>query len=328
VRVLGFFGLAWEWPAPVARTGSASTVPVRQPPLLLRPPDPGRAGSQDTTFGRLQPQVIGEPIRQAVADDQLGSARWTRQPKVSADGGRAGPLVVRAASICGRRHARRGESREDAFAFAHAKDGTVVAAVADGLGDPSASYSAVGAFVASLVSCQLVCLLIEQGRPVDTHAVAARVAEEMAPQARRLIRVDFDDRSLATTLLIAWVSPQGAFRGFTIGDGGVVCLAAGQVSAVAAGRGGSFGDTDALPGGHARLEEFAGRLAPGSALLLATDGLHVPLQSPDVAGVLARAWERPPSLLEFLHDMSFERRGEADDRTGVAIWFDPGNTIR
>lgn len=323
--VLAFFGLAWETATP--RTGSAPQALARS--AVSPPPMPeALADSPSTAPVRRQPRALGEPILQADADDRLGSAWWTTQPRMSADGGTIGPLTVRAASICGRRHARRGETCEDAFAVVHCTDGTVIAAVADGLGDPAARYAAAGARIASLLSCQLVGHLVENRRQVNAHAVAAQVAEEMIPQARRLVPGAYDGTDLATTLVLGWVTPQGAYRGFMIGDGGVLILAAGQAAAVAAARGGSFTHTDALPGGHVRLEEFAGRLEPGSALMLATDGLAVPMFSPDVASVLARAWERPPSLLDFLHDMSFERRGEADDRTGVGIWFGPRGVDR
>lgn len=311
--VLAFFGFAWEKAAP--RAGSPQAA-ARSPVLPPAVPEARRDGP-----ARRQPMSLGDPIEQAATDDRLGSAQWTTRPRMTADGGTVGPLTVRAASICGRRHARRGETCEDAFAVVHCTDGTVIAAVADGLGDPAARYAAAGARIASLMSCQLVGHLVENRRQVNAHAVAAQVAEEMIPQARRLVPGAYDGRDLATTLVLGWVTPQGAYHGFMIGDGGVLILAAGQAAAVAGARGGSFTHTDALPGGHVRLEEFAGRLEPGSALMLATDGLAVPMFSPDVASVLARAWERPPSLLDFLHDMSFERRGEADDRTGVGIWF-------
>jgi serine/threonine protein phosphatase PrpC len=265
------------------------------------------------------------PIYEAGADDQLGSSLWTTQARVSADGGTLGPLTVRAASVCGRRHARRGETREDAFAIRHTSNGTVVVAVADGVGDQLAQFAAVGAQVASVVACHVIGVSLEAGRPVDPQEISAQVADRMiTAAARRFVSEPCEGKALATTLIAAWVSPKGAYAGFMIGDGGVFDLTAGRVSAMAPSLGTAFGEIHALPDAFTRAEEFSGNLEQGSALLLATDGLFDPMLSPDVAEVLGPAWRRPPAILDFLYDMSFERRGEADDRTGLCVWFDPG----
>ncbi len=145
----------------------------------------------------------------------------------------------------------------------------------------------------------------------------------MQIESKRFISAPYDNKSLATTLITAWVSASGTYEGFMVGDGGVFTLTNGQVGQVVQGDGSRFSDTEALPFGYTQVERFAGRLAPGSAVLIATDGLSVPMLSPDVAAALGETWRQPPSVLNFLYDLSFERRGESDDRTAAAVWIDP-----
>ncbi len=308
--MLGFFGLAWQVPAAAA------------PEQAPRGDAGGRGAGQDG-----QPKTLGAPIHRSAADDQLGITRLFTQPRIVADGGSTGPLTVRAASVCGRRHAQRGETREDAYAVDRTDSGAVVMAVADGLGDPTAKFAAVGARMASMAAVELIRDELERGRPIIPRQVAAHVAGAMIRNSARFITQaeQYSDRALSTTLIAAWLMPDGRYGGFMIGDGAVFGIAAGHVSMVAAPRGKAFGTTEALPDAFANVEEFAGRLVPGAALLLATDGLADPMQSPDVAAELGRSWEKPPTALGFLVDLSFERRGEADDRTGACAWFAPRN---
>ena len=291
---------------------------------------PASAGDQtDVRRRRRAPATIGEPIRRAEGDDKLGSSRWWTLPRISADGGSVGPLTVRAASVAGRQHARGGGSREDALAFRSTPDGVVVIATADGVGDTAAKYSAIGAHIASVLSCHLVHLWLTKPHPlnpidpVDPVAACREIARWMPELAERYVEEHFVPTRFATTLTTSWIYPDGTYQGFKVGDGGVFELNRGELSQLSSRYGGSYGRTAALPAGYAQATEFAGRLPPGGCLLLATDGLAEPLGSPDVAAALAAAWRQPPSVLDFLTDLSFERRGESDDRTAVCVWFDP-----
>ena len=200
-------------------------------------------------------------------------------------------------------------------------------AVADGLGDPAARFAAIGARIASMTAVQIIGTALEDGQPVAPRTVVAQVAGTLVRESGRFISrpEECTARSLATTLMAAWFMPDGRYSGFMVGDGAVFGITAGQVSVVAAPRGKAYSATEALPDSYANVEQFTGQLAPGSALLLATDGLADPMQSPDVAEELGRSWKQPPTVLGFLVDMSFERKGEADDRTGACAWFAPGN---
>jgi hypothetical protein len=274
------------------------------------------------------PLAIGEPIRRTAADDPLGSSSLTRLPRISADGGSLGPLTVRAASVCGRRHAYEGRTREDAFAIELAADGSVITAVADGIGNEAARYSAIGAHVASLLSVQLIRFLIDEHEAIDPQTVCMRVGQAMMVVAKRfIVNEPFDAQTLATTLITTWVSPRGAYRGFVVGDGGMFTLADGMAIPLSPSTNWWSTQTEALPASFTGTAPFSGQLAPGTGLLIATDGLSIPLTSPDVAAVLGETWRQPPSLLGFLTDMSFERRGEFDDRTGACTWYRPEQDV-
>lgn len=312
--MLSFFGLAWEMPAAPA-----------QPELVL----PAAASSSVGEIRQdMNPKTLGAAIVRSAADDRLGSTRLATQPRIIADGGSTGPLTVRAASVCGRRHTQRGETREDAYALDRTGTGAIVMAVADGLGDPAARFAAVGARVAAMTAVELIGTGLERGQQIIPAQLAAHVADAMMSESGRLIPPSerYSAHSLATTLIAAWLMPDGRFSGFMVGDGAVFDIRGGHVSLIAAPRGKAYSGTEALPDSYVNVEEFAGHLVAGSALLLATDGLADPLQSADVAQELGQSWRQPPTILRFLIDMSFERKGEADDRTGVCAWFAPTNS--
>jgi hypothetical protein len=289
----------------------------------------GRVGSEseptpicpaDRQVGR--PYTVGEPILPAPEDDALSVSSWTTQPRVSADGGVLGPLTVRAASTVGRRHARLGTSREDAYAVAPAAGGVVVA-VADGVGSDEARYSAVGAQLAVVEGCRIATAYLDNGRAIDPGDLCRQISATMMNGAGMFVPGEYDHRSLATTLTVAWVSTAGAYGGFRVGDGELFELTEAGLHPTGPGGGGAFTETEALPGSWSVAEEFSGQLHPSSALVVVTDGLSLPMRSPDVAAHLVRSWRRVPTVVEFLHDLSFDRKGEADDRTAVCVWFRP-----
>jgi hypothetical protein len=65
---------------------------------------------------------------------------------------------------------------------------------------------------------------------------------------------------------------------------------------------------------------------PETMLVMMTDGLGDPLGMGKgvVAAFLAEKWAAPPDVLAFVSHLSFYRRSFADDRTAVAVWFEPG----
>ncbi|GAB2587905.1 hypothetical protein Aab01nite_49480 [Paractinoplanes abujensis] len=286
----------------------------------LLPPVGGRGEPTARTVGR--PMTVGEPIVQSPEDDALTVTSWVTQPRMSADGGTLGTLTVRAASVSGRRHARQGGSREDAYAISPATDGVVVA-VADGVGDPSARFSAVGAQLAAVEACRLIANCLDRPQTIDADEVCRVISTSMTQQAGRFVPDEYDARSLATTLTVVWISTGGEYAGFRVGDGEMFEIGQGGLVSAGPPAGGSFTETAALPGSWTTVETFEGRLQPRTALVVVTDGLSVPMRSPDVATHLTRRWHEVPTIVEFLDDISFERRGESDDRTAVCVWFLP-----
>ncbi|MEU4242401.1 PP2C family serine/threonine-protein phosphatase [Actinoplanes sp. NPDC026619] len=290
---------------------------------LGRPPSGSDAPADGVVVRQVgQPLTVGEPIVRSPEDDALTVSSWTTQPRLSADGGALGPLTVRAASVSGRRHARQGASREDAYAICPASGGAVVA-VADGVGHESARYSAVGAQIAAVEACRLVAECLDRNWAVDADDLCRVIGAAMIQRAGWFVPVEYEPRSLATTLTVVWVATDGRYAGFRIGDGEIFELTGAGLAPAGPSAGGAFTETSALPASWSAAETFAGRLPPESALVVVTDGLSVPMRSPDVAAHLSRRWHRVPTIVEFLDDVSFERRGESDDRTAVCVWFRP-----
>lgn len=80
--------------------------------------------------------------------------------------------------------------------------------------------------------------------------------------------------------------------------------------------------TRALPSRSLQCEFKLMPLKRGTQLFLLTDGLSIPLEiSSLVREGLGRLWLNPPSPLDFASQVSFNRRGELDDRTAVGVWL-------
>lgn len=246
----------------------------------------------------------------------------------------------------GRLHAHRAEHREDAAAIVvsagGASRGAWCAAVADGAG--SAPYSRIGAALAVHAATQRCSSSLESG------ASLAMALADGARSADTLLRrfagaVDTPLRSLRTTLLVA-LSHGGDIGVMHVGDGGAAFLHDdGRVTIPTSGHAGEYsgevahflpddGAADALLASvHV---ETSARLA---GVLLVTDGIEDPWypmvrtapamfdqlvlgvrdDNADVAGVTQRV--RGPILSAdstarmLAAWMTFEKRGENDDRT-------------
>ncbi|MBM2623212.1 protein phosphatase 2C domain-containing protein [Actinoplanes sp. LDG1-06] len=273
-------------------------------------------------FGRPLPVVLGEPITPAREDASLSVTSWTTQSQISADGGTHGPLTVRAASVCGRKHASHGGTREDSYALGRAQD-CVVVTVADGVGSSSARYSAVGARIAAVEACRLGMEAVDNNRGMDAADLCRGVSAAMSARAGSFVRGGWDEQSLATTLAMAWVCSDGSFTGLQVGDGRIYRLTEGGFEPNGSDPDGPYDRTDSLPGSENAVRKFSGRLRPGSALVVVTDGLSGAMASAEVSAHLTRCWAGVPTVAGFLHDVSFQRRGESDDRTAVGVWFKP-----
>ena len=138
---------------------------------------------------------------------------------------------VVAASVRGSAHARTGAPCQDAHAFLTLADGTLIAAVADGLG--SVALAEVGArrAVDAAVATMRAAICSRRrarraARSTTAHAVmvrqafaVARAALEVEARAR-----DVPLSALAATLLVVVVTPRGAATVGQLGDGVVIAL--------------------------------------------------------------------------------------------------------
>ena len=132
-----------------------------------------------------------------------------------------------AASVRGTAHVRTGAPCQDAHAFTLLADGTLLAAVADGLG--SVPLADVGARQAAEVAVAAMRRAIAAAprrpcRVAKRPIIGAHVVHEAFTAARRALEVEARTRrvplsALATTLLVVMVAPGGAASVGQLGDG-------------------------------------------------------------------------------------------------------------
>lgn len=254
------------------------------------------------------------------------------------------------ASRRGRLHAHRGEHREDAGTVLLCEHGWC-AAVADGAG--SAPYSRLGAAIAvHAVTHALRELLQASPRAADVlpatalHAglltAASNVQQAMQAFADR---TGCAPRALRTTLLVAALHHDDIGL-LQVGDGGIIWLHDdGRTSQPMQGDAGEFSGEVAhfLPdaGALARLQQsvLVQPAAGCAAVLLASDGVEDPwyplprhaatlyqqlqhgvsCEHPTAAGVsparTMKVLNTPDPVRALIEWLSFEKRGENDDRT-------------
>jgi len=283
----------------------------------------GAADSDGTNASRTM--TLGAPTMSSTGTiSPLSSSVAGGLAPLAAADGTTGAYVVKAASRVGRMHSHSGQSREDDFAVAVTAGGGVVVAVADGVGDPRARHSATGARVAVTEACARLQRTSALGASKDATDVVAEISHAMVPAAERLLDQEVRPGELATTLTAASCAPDGSFWAFTIGDSGLLRLTDGSWKTVLGAERALLNDVHGtLPSSDPPIDVVSGRLHPGEALLLATDGLLLPMAAAEVGSFLAARWQQPPDLLDFIADLSFERRGEADDRAAICLWYLP-----
>ncbi|HST68072.1 MAG TPA: protein phosphatase 2C domain-containing protein [Solirubrobacterales bacterium] len=318
---------------PVTEADSPSPVPRSEPPPKAEreAPQPAEQAPRPAAAkGELpEPPKIGR-VSQSWRR-RLAESGWPR-PGYAADGGEVGPFTILAASAVGQGHLHRSVQRQDAYHFAPAGTGAVVA-IADGvsqmplsaLGAEVAAFSAVREYAHS---CGIVASAPAAERPGPAELLAD-AADAADAEVRRLAAdLSIEPRDLSTTLLVAALEPgQGDEVHVTIGAVGnssAFEIASEGLPAVLAGPGSEDPSADYgefLPGtpGTARIDRAL--LRPGATLLLATDGLAEDLISS--ASVQRWLWDRltrSRTPLEFAHALSYRRQGSMDDLTALAAW--------
>lgn len=242
---------------------------------------------------------------------------------VSAHGGRNGAFDVRGASLAGSLHRYRGVPREDAFGVRPGVGGGVVAAVADGLGDPRATHAWLGAQFACDISLELMTKAWIGSGALPNTLDASELSTQMVEHAGRTKEPPTQDTALSTTLTCMALEDSGDYALFSVGDSSALVLGCtGWRELLDGASDGILNDTgDALPWNTGPVATQLGRLEPDDkVVVLATDGLADAILDPRCSSRFAAWWQEAPSVELFVAQMSFIKKGESDDRTGLAVW--------
>lgn len=278
------------------------------------------------------PVVVGEPI---VEFEPKPPGPGMYMTDTCYDGWSCEHLTVRLASVRGYFHRYQGIPRQDdAIAAFDPATGAVVAAVADGVS--SASHSHLGATIAchSATEATLRQLAAGQGR-VDWHEVVRQVAAELYDYGRSMLAdpspsAEAVEELLSTTLVVGYARPagHGLIAGLAqVGDSTGWVLREDRFHPVLAnkihrGQEVISSAVDPLPRIPASVTANEFPLAPGSVLLIGTDGFGDPLGdgTGKVGELFARHLQEPPPARDFAHLLDFSRETFDDDRTLVAMW--------
>lgn len=269
-----------------------------------------------------EPQVIGRPSRFKIEPGELPQLD-AACPDTVLDAAQLSGLVIRAASIRGDAHRYNAQPRQDAMGLWRISERIVLACVADGLG--SAELSHLGAMAACDAARGLRKRPDEQFKEMAGRYFS-RIAQAIEEAA---VERGVEAGDLATTFLAAVLevgvhgSPHRAWL-MRVGDCEAMLLRNGEWTScfVAAPEGEvTSSATLALPGHADQVEIYGMPLELGDMLLLCTDGLSKPMRGDEVRAQLADWWrERPPSMAEYLWQLSFRARTHDDDRTAICIW--------
>ncbi|MEW2352981.1 protein phosphatase 2C domain-containing protein [Spirillospora sp. NPDC029432] len=269
-----------------------------------------------------EPQVIGRPSRFTIEPGELPRLDATC-PDTVLDAAQAPGLVIRAASTRGDAHRYNAQPRQDAMGLWRISERIILACVADGLG--SAELSHLGAMAACDAARKLRKRPDEQFKEM-AERYFSRIAEAVeAAAAERGVAA----AELATTFLAAVLevgaddSPHKVWL-MRVGDCEAMVLSKGEWEScfdTASEDEVSSSATLALPGHADQVEICEMPLDRGDMLLLCTDGLSKPMRGEEVRTQLADWWGAfPPSMAEFLWQLSFRARTHDDDRTAICVW--------
>ena len=253
---------------------------------------------------------------------------------------------VRGASVRGRSHAHRGEYRDDALAGG-ARDDVLVLAVADGAG--SSALSRIGAAVtAQLAVDRTIARFATDATNIDrTSRLGTAMAHAVHDAAMRLHELatigGVSPTALRTTVIIVAIVGETMLVS-QVGDGAVLIRKTdGSVMRVGAQRETAWAGevTCFVPDACAMTQAAALRqLRTSEVTLIAlmTDGLDDPFHPLEQSGAaLVSQWidgtsapigtAKQPVIGSVLDDatallewLSFEQRGEVDDRTLLLAW--------
>ena len=249
--------------------------------------------------------MYGRPSPASTAPWKLRGAAEAADAALRADGGDAGGLALRVASLSGVRHRVAAKGPEDAYAWC-VEGGALLVAVADGVG------SRPGAARASATAAQAA---------VDALATGATPADAVQAASAAL-----DGGVGSSTLVTGRVTPEGAVSLARVGDSTALVLSGGAWQELWADPDADDGSgstvTTAIPARDPQVEVAEVTLGVGEALVIVTDGVGDALRDgpTTVAPGLAAALATPPDPLELARVTDFSRQGVGDDRTLLAVW--------
>ncbi|WP_283137850.1 protein phosphatase 2C domain-containing protein [Rhizohabitans arisaemae] len=317
--------------------------PQRGRPAAGQPPQ-GRPGPQERPVPPNRPErtgqadehrlTLGPPPRPIQVHLPYGST--SRDSGIALDGGMIGATTVRAASVRGRKHAFRGEPRQDAFAVRLSADRAwVIAAVADGLGSAKHAERAASSAVHAAVEVAEDHLRsnADPSRwdwPAFYTAIADRIRRstgglgEPQPGSNAGGRVPRDSPSTTLTVAVIPAGGEGEAVCAAVGDSPAYWLKDGMWIPVFPGKQGDLPEnvTAALPANPEDSTVRRLRWKSGDLLVLSSDGFAAAMgdgTSP-LASWLAKTWRKPPELPLFLREVDFRLSTFDDDRTVVALW--------
>ncbi len=269
--------------------------------------------------GVFRPRELGPPSLATGTPWRLNDVAGVPDavPDTVLEAGRVGALEVRAASTRGTSHRFDGVVRQDAVGVGELDERYLLAAVADGVG--AAPQAHRGAEIAVRHALGHLAAVLPH---VDLAAVDLAGALQAADRAVCEAGPSPRDRSTTLTLAVAEAGGQRRYRVARIGDSPAFLLADGAFLPLFGGRTGLLADpsTDCLPSPRRPAQRAGGVLHPGQALVLASDGIGIPVLETQAGAYLADAWAEPPGPVAYLHQLQFDLRSFDDDRTAVVVW--------
>ncbi|MEU5156341.1 protein phosphatase 2C domain-containing protein [Glycomyces sp. NPDC021274] len=299
--------------------------------MQLAPPVPARL------WGDREPPWVPDTVGRRA---KTAEAPWKPDPDPDFpdtvfDGGRIGDLRVMACAARGAKHRFEGAARQDA-AMAVSAAGWALAAVADGVGSvPGSHFAAGGAVRAALGGLS---------RDIEVRGAGAF---ERGPALFKYLCGELEQfEGPKTTLTVGAVASAPDAEGnygwwvARVGDSPAYVLSGGRLVALFdTEREDEFGTaTAALPtlDLKAAYRERRGRLRPGEALVLVSDGIgdllttdlaraanHEGPIADDAIEYFALKWQREPDPVDFLRHTQTRRRTFDDDRSAAVFWTAP-----
>jgi hypothetical protein len=265
--------------------------------------------------GVFRPRELGSPSLATGVPWRLDGIADV--PDTVLEAGRVGSLEVRAASTRGTSHRFDGVVRQDAVGVTVVDDRYVLAAVADGVGAAAQAHRG-----ADLAVRHALGYLAWALPGADLAAVDLVGALHAADRAVREAGPDPAHRSTTLTVAVVEAGAANRFRVARVGDSPGFVLTDGAFLPLFDAADGVLHDpaTDCLPSPREPAQRAGGVLRAGQALVLASDGVGVPVQVTQAGAYLAEAWAEPPGPVAYLHQLQFDLRSFDDDRTAVVVW--------